>query len=183
MKNIDEIQIASRYVTALFSLSEQESAVDAVEKDLRDLARAAHENKQLAALIENPLLNRKQQKNLIDALATSFKAHDLTRRFLITLAAQRRLEVIKEIARQFHDKAQFSRGEMSATVVTAQPLSEAEAGEVTSHLSRIYGKKINLTAKEDKTLLGGVVVKIGGVQLDSSLAGKLERMSVALRAA
>jgi len=67
--------------------------------------------------------------------------------------------------------------------VTAAPISKEEAQQVAEHLGKAYGKKIKLRTVQDKSLLGGVVVKIGGVQLDSSIAGKLERMNIALKAA
>lgn len=183
MKNTGEIQVASRYVSALFDVAKTASSVAVVEKDLKDLALATKENRQLADFIDNPLLNRAQQAKIIEAIAASLKTHAQTAAFLKTLAGQRRLSLLPEIARQFSLKAEQDRGEMSAEVITAYPLSAQEAQEVAEHLGKAYGKKIKLSMREDKNLLGGLVVKIGGQQLDSSLAGKLQRLNLALKAA
>lgn len=183
MKNAGEIQIASRYVSALFDVAKAASVLGPVEKDLRDLALAAKENTQFASFIDNPLLNRAQQSKIIEALADSMKVNAQTKAFLITLASQRRLGLLPEIAAQFAAKAEQDRGEMSAEVISAYPLSSEEVKEVAEHLGKAYGKKINLTVSHDKKLLGGIVVKIGGMQLDSSVAGKLDRLNQALKAA
>jgi len=183
VKKSGQTQIASRYVSALFDVAKAASALAPVEKDLTDLAGAIAAEASLTSFIESPLLNGSQQAKIIAALADSFKAHVVTKQFLITLAEAKRLNILQEVATQFAKKAEEDRGELSAELITAAPISTAEADEVAAHLGKAYGKKIKLKSSVDKSLLGGVVVKIGGVQLDSSIAGKLDRMNLALKAA
>ena len=152
--------IAARYVSALFEVATKASAVAVVEKDLNDLARATRGNEGFARLLTSPLLTRASQEKLMSALADSFGAHQVTKAFLVTLAHARRLPALIECA------VQFAR------------LAEAE-----QRLSKIYGKKVKLRSTQDANLLGGVIVKIGGMQLDASLAGKLARMEQNLKAA
>jgi F-type H+-transporting ATPase subunit delta len=177
------MQISARYVSALFEVATSASALDSVEKDLSDLANAIQSEESLSEFIKSPLLNRSQQAKIIAALSDSFKAHKVTKEFLVALAGARRLSLLPEAAKQFSSLAEASRGELSAELVTATSISDKEAQEVAEHLGKAYGKKIKLRTSQDKTLLGGVVVKIGGVHLDSSIAGKLERMNLALKAA
>jgi F-type H+-transporting ATPase subunit delta len=183
VKKSGEIQVSARYVSALFDVAKSTSVLATVEKDLLILSSAVTESEELAALIASPLLNCEQQSKAIAVLADHLKTHALTKAFLVALADSKRLVLLPEIARQFTVKAEAERGEMTAELVTALPLSSAEIEEVTARLGRAYGKKINLRTREDKRILGGVVVKIGGVQLDSSVAGKLERLNLALKAA
>lgn len=183
MKNSGEIQIASRYASALFDAAKAASALAPVEKDLRDFARAAQENEELSEFISSPLLNRAQQTKIITAMADSFKAHAVTKSFLTTLADQRRLRLVAEIAEQFTKMAEEERGEMSAELISAIAVSKEEEQLVTDRLAKIYGKKIKLHVRQDPKLLGGAIIKIGGMQLDASVAGKLERMNIALKAA
>lgn len=170
-------------MSALFDVAKAASAVAPVEKDLTDLATAIAETETLAEFIASPLLNRSQQAKIIAALADSFKAHKITKEFLVALAGAKRLSLLPEAARQFAKMAEEARGELTAELVTAAPISDKEAAEVAEHLGKAYGKKVKLITSQDKSLLGGVVVKIGGVQLDSSIAGKLNRMNLALKAA
>ncbi|MDX2074183.1 MAG: ATP synthase F1 subunit delta [Alphaproteobacteria bacterium] len=183
MKNSGEIQIASRYVSALFDVASAASALVPVEKDMHDLARAAKSDKGFADFLASPLLGAKQQAQVVAALADSFAAHAVTKAFLVTLAQAKRLDLIAEISRQFAKKAEEARGELSAEMVTAKPAGKEEMALVAEHLGKATGKKINLTSAQDPKLLGGVMVKIGSVQLDASLAGKLQRLEHTLKAA
>ena len=175
--------IAARYVSALFEVATKASAVAAVEKDLSDLARATHGNEGFARLLTSPLLTRASQEKLMSALADSFGAHQVTKAFLVTLAHARRLPALIECAVQFARLAEEARGEMTADIVTATAISKDEEAQAEQRLSKIYGKKVKLRSTQDANLLGGVIVKIGGMQLDASLAGKLARMEQNLKAA
>lgn len=183
MKKTDHIAIAARYVSALFDSAKAASALAPVEKDLRDFAAAIHQNKSLAEFMTSPLLNRSQQSKVMEALAQSLGVHPLTASFLVVLATQKRLETLPEIAAQFSRRVDEEKGEMTAEIITAAPLSKQEEADISAQLGKAYGKKIKLTATQDQSLLGGAVVKIGGQQLDSSVAGKLERLNIALKAA
>lgn len=183
MKNSGETQIAARYVSALFDVAKTASAVANVEKDLRDLAAAAAKDASFADFLTSPLLGAKQQAKVVAALADSFSAHAVTKSFLVALANAKRLPLIAEISRQFSKKAEAARGEMSAELITAQPVSKEELASVADKLGKVYGKKIKLTGSQDTSLLGGAVIKIGSVQLDASLAGKLQRIEQTLKAA
>lgn len=175
--------IAERYVSALFDVAKQASAVGDVEKDLNDLARATKENEGFANLLVSPILTREQQAKLMAALADSFNTHKITKAFLGTLATQRRLLALAEIAAQFTKIAEASRGEMSAEIITATPIAKAEADQVAARLGKAYGKTVKLKTTQNTALLGGAIVKIGGMQLDASLAGKLNRLEQTLKAA
>ena len=183
MKNAGETQIATRYVSALFDVAKAASAVVQVEKDLRDLAAAARSDAGFADFLASPLLGASQQAKVVAALADSFSAHALTKAFLIALAKAKRLTLLIEVSRQFAKKAEEGRGEMVAELITAQLADKEEIAAVAQHLGKVYGKKITLTSSQDKALLGGAVIKIGSLQLDASLAGKLQRLEQTLKAA
>ncbi len=176
-------EIAGRYVNALFSLANEASAVAAVEKDLNVLAAEASSQPDFIQFLNNPLLTRDQQKSVIAALADKIAAHALTKKFLATLAEQNRLIVLVDVAAQFSKLAQEQRGEVTAEVISSAKLDDAQAAIVTEQLSRALNKKVTLHYSVDPSLLGGMVVKIGSQQLDASLAGKLNRLNIALKAA
>lgn len=183
MKNAGETQIATRYVSALFDVAKAASGVASVEKDLNDLAAAAKSDAGFANFLTSPLLGAKQQAKVVAALADSFSAHAVTKSFLIAVSQAKRLPLLAEISRQFTKKAEEDRGELAAEFITALPVGKEELAVVAERLGKALGKKIKLTGLQDKSLLGGAVVKIGSLQLDSSLAGKLQRIEQTLKAA
>ena len=183
MKTIGAKRIAERYVKALFDLAQPAHAVDQVEADLLALAAAVRQSPEFARFLSNPLLSRDMQAAAMDAMLKQLKAHEVTRKFVAALARHKRLPLLADAAELFSRIAQASRGEMSAEVVAAAALGKTELSAVSDRLGKAYGKKINLAVSEDANLLGGIVIKIGSVQLDGSLAGKLDRLGQKLKAA
>ncbi|NBX03319.1 MAG: F0F1 ATP synthase subunit delta [Alphaproteobacteria bacterium] len=182
MKNQSSKRIAERYVKALFDVAQLGGALPAVEKDLAALNAAVAASDELQRFIESPLLTREQKASAMQAVLVKQKANDITVKFLLMLARQKRLDALPAIAELFANWAEAARGEMSASVTSASKLSDKDAGLVADRLSKAYGKKINLSIKEDASLLGGVVVHIGSIQLDGSLSGKLRRLKQKLAA-
>jgi F-type H+-transporting ATPase subunit delta len=73
------------------------------------------------------------------------------------------------------------RGEASAEVASASPLSHDQLTELTRHLEHSMGKKVVVTSRIDPSLLGGLVVKVGSRMIDNSLSSKLERMKLVMK--
>ena len=168
---------------ALFDAATAAGSLAAVEQDLAALDKALQASPELQDFTRNPLLSREQKGKAMGAVLAKLKADKLTVQFIDLLASQKRLDVLSDIAALFAQWAQASRGEMGARVVSASPLSEKDTKAIADRLSKAYGKKINLQVQEDASLLGGAVVHIGSIQLDSSLSGKLKRLGQKLRAA
>lgn len=181
MKTSGSRQIAERYVKALFDVSDK--AQDKVENDLRQLAILLKESKALGAMINNPLLTRQQQAKAMDAILTAMKAATVSRQFVVLLAKQKRLAILPEIISIFMSEASKQRGEMKAMLVSAAPIKASDFNLLAQKLSAMVGKKILFDLEQDPELLGGAVIRIGSLQLDASLAGKLRRLKNILKAA
>ncbi len=181
MKTSGAKKIAERYVKAFFDVSG--ASRDRVEKDLGALQTALAESTEFSALLVNPLLTRKQMAEAADAVLTAIKADKITHQFVALLAKQKRLDLLPDIIALYQDWATAARGEMKAEVISATPLKAADIAAISAQLGEVYGKKILLETRQDSELLGGVMIKIGGLQLDSSLSGKLQRLTNQLKAA
>jgi F-type H+-transporting ATPase subunit delta len=183
VKNSGSKKISERYVLALFEVATAANAVAAVEKDLQNLSTLLKENSDFVDFINNPLLTRAAKSKIAGAVLKNISAHKITAQFISLLAAQKRLDLLSEMIKLFIEKSAISRGEMAAELVVARAVSDAETAKISASLSKAYNKKINLNVREDANLLGGVVINVGSVRLDSSLAGKLTRLQQSLKVA
>ncbi len=173
--------IAGRYAGALFDLASAAKAQDAVQADLAALAKWAQENRDMQTLFTSPLISRADAGNAMGAILEKAKANAVTAKFFVTLAANRRLDLVALIAERFDELLEQSRGEMTARLETASAADAAVQGHVASALSKATGKKVKLRLHENPSILGGLVVRFGGKRLDLSVAGRLDRLSQALR--
>jgi len=173
--------LQGRYASALYDLATEQKAVSAVEKDLESLGAAISQSGDLAALIRNPRLGRKAAGETIDGVAKLLKVSPLTIKFLGVLAANGRLAVLPDVVRAFATIAAAARGEVTAQVTSAHPLDDAQLAALAEKLKAREGREIKIKASVDPDLLGGLVVRIGSRQIDSSIRTRLNSLATAMK--
>ncbi len=173
--------LAGRYATALYELAEEAKALDQVAADLAQLKAAIAENADLQRLIASPLVPRDQQAKAVLALVGKMGVGDLTRRFVGTVARNRRLFQLPNIIDGYSALLAEHRGEVTATVTSAKPLSAPQTESVTAALRAAVGRKVAVQVDVDPKLLGGLKVKVGSRLVDASLATKLQRLQLAMK--
>jgi F-type H+-transporting ATPase subunit delta len=173
--------LQGRYASALYELASESKAVTAVESDLEKLGAAVAQSADLAALIRNPQLGRDAASKAMAALAKHLKLNALTAKFLGVLAANRRLAALPETVRAFATIAAAARGEVTAEVTSAHPLSAAQLKALAEKLKAREGKDVKLQAKVDPDVLGGLVVRIGSTEIDSSIRTRLNTLAQAMK--
>ncbi|MEK6747077.1 MAG: ATP synthase F1 subunit delta [Pseudomonadota bacterium] len=183
MKNSGSRKISERYVSAVFDVAVADNNVSSVEKDLLTIAELIKENSDFQDFLHNPLLTREAQGKIAMVLMQKIGVSELTARFIALLAHHKRLNLLPEMITIFLEKSANVRGELSAELVVAQKISEKESASVAQSLSKAVGKKINLSVREDPAILGGTIINVGSLQLDGSLAGKLNRLQQELKVA
>jgi F-type H+-transporting ATPase subunit delta len=174
--------LAERYAAALFELADERRALDAVADDLRALRAMLHDSADLSRLLRSPVLSRGDQGKAIALVAERAELSQLTRDFLAVVARNRRLFAVAAMIEAYLNQLAVRRGEVTAEVTAAQPLTEAQNNALTDQLRRAVGGRVAVDLKIDPSLIGGMVVKIGSRMVDGSLRSKLQRLRLALRA-
>lgn len=173
--------LQGRYASALFDLASEKGIVTAVESDLDTLGDAIAQTPDLAALIRNPRVGRDAAAKAIDAVATVLKLSPLTKQFLGVLAGNRRLSALPQVVAAFGAIAAAQRGEVNAEVSSAHPLTDDQLKSLTEKLKAREGREVKLKAKVDPEILGGLVVRIGSTQIDSSIRTRLNTLANAMK--
>ena len=175
--------LAERYAAALFELADERKALDAVASDLAGLRHMIDESADLRRMIRSPVLQRDEQARAISAIAERAGLNPLTRNLLGLLARNRRLFALSEMIQAFLQILAERRGEVTAQVIAAQELSEAQRRAVDDRLRNAVGRKVAVDFRVDASLLGGLVVKVGSRMVDASLKSKLARLALAMKGA
>ncbi|MGE4059513.1 MAG: F0F1 ATP synthase subunit delta [Sphingomonadales bacterium] len=173
--------VAGRYAAALFDLAREAGALDTVQQDLQDLKRLLGESADLAELVRSPLFSRDEQTRAIGAVLEKAGASDLTRRFLAVVARNRRLFALRGMIGAYAAMLADERGEMTAQVTSAYPLTAGQTEELRDTLAAHLSRKIQLETSVDPGLLGGLVVRVGSRMIDNSLRTKLSNMQLAMK--
>lgn len=173
--------IAERYATALFELAESQGVLDQVAGDLKTLKAMIRESADLRRLLDSPVLTRTESGKAIAALAEAAKFNGLTVNFLGLVAQNRRLFSLIGVIDAYLGRLAAKRGELSAQVATAVPLSQSQLDALVSSLKTAFGSDVAVDVAVDPALLGGMVVKVGSRMVDSSLKTKLQHLKLAMK--
>ena len=173
--------LAERYAAALFELADERHALDAIAGDLRELRAMLAASGDLLRLVRSPVLTRAEQGKAMAALVDSAKLSKLTADFIAVVAHNRRLFAVPAMIDAYLEKLAERRGEVTAEVIAARPLSEAQQSALGDQLRRVVGSRVAVDVKVDPSLLGGMVVKIGSRMVDGSLKGQLQRLQLSMK--
>lgn len=176
-----QASLAGRYASALFDLASEAGNVSAVESDLEKLAAALADSPELAELIRNPQISRGDAAKAVSAIAGLLRLDGLTARFLGVLAENRRLGALPGMIRAFAAIAAAQRGEVTAEVASARPLSDAQVAALQEKLKAREGRTVKIRTSVDPDLLGGLVVTIGSKRIDSSIRTRLNSLAHAMK--
>jgi F-type H+-transporting ATPase subunit delta len=176
-----QASLAGRYAAALFDLASEAGNVSAVESDLDKLGTALGESADLAALIRNPEIGRADLGKAMGALAGHLGLDKLTGHFLGVLAQNRRLAELPAMIRAFATIAAAQRGEVTAEVASAHPLSDEQVASLQEKLKAREGRTVKIRTSVDPDLLGGLVVTIGSKRIDSSIRTRLNSLAHAMK--
>lgn len=173
--------VAGRYALSLFELAQESNALSAVEGDLAYFERMLAESPDFRRLIESPVFSADEQFKAVSAILDKAELGGLVGNFIRVVAKNRRLFAVPQMIRAFRAIAAQARGETSAEVVSAHALTAAQEKELKAVLKEVAGKDVAVNASVDPSLLGGLVVKLGSRQIDTSLKTKLNSLKLALK--
>jgi F-type H+-transporting ATPase subunit delta len=173
--------VAGRYASALFDLALEAKSLNEVEADLDRLQGLLDGSDDLRRLVRSPVFSADEQVRAIAAVASRAGMSPLTANFVGLLARNRRLFVLADVLKAFRQIVARHRGEVTAEVVSAHPLSQQQLAQLTDTLSTTAGgRRVRVAARVDPRTLGGLVVKMGSRMIDSSIRTKLDNLKIAM---
>jgi F-type H+-transporting ATPase subunit delta len=166
--------VARTYATALFEAAKDDGKLDDVRGELAEFVAALHDVPELDALLRNPQLDPPAKAEALDALLQD--ADELVRNFLRLVAQKGRAPMIEEIAREYETLVAAEEQVLSVELTTALELSDEEAASIVKQIEQASGRRVEAERSVDPALLGGMVLKAGSLEVDSSVQGRLNRL-------
>ena len=168
--------IARRYATALADVITEQREEAEVRAELSQWEQMLAANPSLLEIFSNPTVSYEQKQRVLSELIARTRVRPTTANFLRLLLKNQRLAELSQVVAKLSQMLEERAGVISAEVISAQPLAAATTAALTSRLSEITGKKVNLNFATDETLLGGIVTRIGSTVYDGSVRNQLERL-------
>jgi len=175
--------VAERYAGALFELAKEKNETGKVEAALVRFLDALKSSPDLQRFVRSPVFSGGDQLQGLTAVLKAAGIDGLARDFLLVLVRNRRLFAVESVIHSFQKLAAKERGEVEAEVISAHPLTDAQAKNLTETLRQKFGKSPKLTVTVDQSLLGGLILKVGSQMIDTSLRTKLRNLEKAMKEA
>ena len=174
---------SGRYATALFELARDTKSVDAVKADLDKFSGLLADSPDLLRLVRSPVFTSDAQVKALSAVLEKAGISGIAANFLKVLTNNRRLFAVADVIRAFRALVAQFKGEATAEVTVAEPLSDKNLDALKAALKTVSGKDVDLNVKVDPSIIGGLVVKLGSRMVDSSLRTKLNSIKHAMKEA
>ncbi|WCK12817.1 F0F1 ATP synthase subunit delta [Agrobacterium tumefaciens] len=173
--------VAERYASSLFELALEAGTVEAVGADLDRFGALLDGSDDLKRLVASPVFSAEDQFKAITAICEKAGLAGLAVNFLKVVANNRRLFAVPGMIRAYRSIAAAHRGEITAEVTSAHALDEAQETELKAALKSVTGKDVTVSVTVDPSILGGLIVKVGSRQIDTSLRTKLSTLKLTLK--
>ena len=172
----EKATIARPYAKAAFESARQHSALERWSKVLAT-ASSVVQDERVAGLLSSPRVTPEQLSGLIADIVGS-DLDEQTRNFLATLASNRRLSLLPEIASMYEGLRAEAENTADVQVVSAVELNEAQKQRLASALKQRLKREVRLHCEVDASLIGGAIVRAGDFVIDGSLKARLDRLAV-----
>jgi F-type H+-transporting ATPase subunit delta len=166
--------VARTYARALFQAAKEHGRIDKVRDELETFVRAVDEVPELRSLVRNPELDPPEKAAALDAVLED--ADELIRNFVRLLTEKGRASQLDEIAREYDALVAAEEQILDVELTTAYELSDDEAASIVNQIEEASGRRVEAARTVDPDLIGGLVLKAGSLEVDSSVRGRLDRL-------
>lgn len=170
----ENITAARPYSQAVFEQAQEEENLGKWA-DMLNVISMVISDPQMQAVLENPRLNAELLADFVLDICGS-NLTDEGGNFVRVLANAGRLSLAPHIYTLYEQRRTEAEGVVEVEVISAYPLEDAEKNRLSDAMAGRFGKKINVTTRIDKSLIGGTVIRAGDSVIDASVRGRLKQL-------
>jgi F-type H+-transporting ATPase subunit delta len=167
-------EIARVYANALFGAARDRGKLDAIRDQLAQFVAALEENRELRLFLFSPYFSSAEKIDGLKKAVTGAEPEFVN--FLQLLLEKGRMPVIFRIRRQYDALWDKENKRLAVTVTSAVELDPAVAKQIAAEIEEQTGNTVELSSRIDPDILGGLVVQVGDMVLDTSIRNRLEKL-------
>ncbi len=165
----------NRYAKALIlSCNNNESELRKTKSDFDDFIKTYNKLDELKLFFQTPLINPLRKKLILLEILKKINMCENFSNFLIILANNGKLFLLKKIFNEFNNLLDEKNGVIEVTVTTTDSIETAIKKKIQSSLEQVLNCKIKLKEITDKSIIGGIILKVNSIMIDNSIRNKLQ---------
>jgi F-type H+-transporting ATPase subunit delta len=166
---------AAPFARALFDVARHSDPVR-IGQELQGFVGLVEAHPELLRVLINAAVPTSAKANVLREVFKLQPLSDPLARVLLLLAERDQLIILPEIAALYQERLLDLQGVVRAEVTTAEPLAPAHQQALEHGLAQATGRRVQMSARVDPAILGGLVTRIGSRVFDGSIAGHLDRV-------
>ena len=168
-------EISQRYALALYELSKENDLTQEFESNILTFLKIYKSNQDLVNFIKNPTNTIESQKIVFEKILNNLKLNKLMKNFFLILIIKKRIFFIDKIFDEFLKLISTKRGEISANLISSKKIDKENLLNIEKEISTSLNRSIKMNYKLDENLIGGIIIQIGSLMIDTSLKNKLQK--------
>ena len=164
------------YALALYELAQENSELNKVEDGINGIKQLLNESSDFEEMILSPIVTKEEKNKVIIKIVDQYNFCQSLKKFLGFLTFKNRLFFLKQIIDSFLNLVSSGKGELKAKLLSSKELSKGELEKIRSELSKDFQSTIMIDYKYDPNLIGGLIIQVGSVMVDTSIKTKLRQL-------
>ena len=167
-------EIAAVYARSLFEVAKEGGKVDLVREQLGEFADALSETREMQVFFFSPYFSTQEKEQGLERAVTG--ADPAVVNFLKLLIEKHRMPVVFRIRANFDSLWEEENRLLPVEITSAVELDEGTVRALGDRISEQTGRRVELSAKVEPDILGGIVVQVGNSVLDASVRNRLQQL-------
>jgi len=164
------------YARALYELAKENSELDKVEDGMNGMKTLLSDSSDFKEMILNPTVTIEEKNKVIIRIVDQYSLCQTLKKFLGFLTIKNRLFFLNKIIDSFLNLISINKGELKAKLLSSKELSKTELEKIRNELSNDFQSPIKIDYKYDPNLIGGLIIQVGSVMVDTSIKTKLRQL-------
>lgn len=166
---------AKRYAQALYRQAEDEGVLENILEDTRLVSSMVNQSRELQVFLKNQIISKQKKKEVLDNIFSS-SLREMTVNLIDLLLHKHREELLGAVAESFAEIYNEHHGIIKAEVRYSMKPDDKQVSELKKALEKKTGKTVELNLLEDKSLIGGLTIRVGDTVIDGSVKNKIQKL-------
>ena len=167
--------IARRYAEALYEAAKDAGLTREIGEQLEQLLRVLKTDRELDLAFRSPALTAGRRRQLLEECFQG-ELHPFVLNLCQLLWTKGRENSLPSVVTAYRQLLRKDEGLLTAEAVSASNLTEEQLAPRRQALEKRFGQPVIIEMKVDRSLLGGVRVRVGNTVLDGSVRGHLQAL-------
>ena len=174
-------RISRRYAKALLSLGQDDGHYEKYGQNLNEFNNFCSVNDEFFQVVSNQIFPVEDRKKILEIVLEKSLFSKVVKNFLRLLVDKNRITAIGGITDYYSRLTDELSNITRADIITAKPLKAKALDKLKKALTGLTSKDVRTDVKQDDSLIGGLIVKIGDLVLDGSVKAQLEGLKESIK--